>query len=170
MRDVSNSMLRILQERYRNAVAPPQPAQPTVVERVHELFTKANEELKRYIAGTLPLYVEQKGRIRHVTMTTIEEDMMAACSAGKNTIEYGVHTHLYPGFRGDNVSLLTGKYYLVNSSNTWTEVSGAPSYIDALRQRMEGLDITFVRKNDTGVLRITLPLDFMQPMKPPTLR
>jgi hypothetical protein len=98
-----------------------------VVERVHELFVKANEELKRYTAGTLPLYVEHKGRLRHVTMTTIEEDMMAACSDGKNTIEYGVHTHLYPGFRGDNVSLLTGKYYLVNSSNTWTEVTGAPS-------------------------------------------
>ena len=55
-----------------------------MVERVHELFTKANEKLKRYIAGTLPLYVEHKGLIRHVTMTTIEE-MMAACSAGKNT-------------------------------------------------------------------------------------
>jgi len=164
-------MLKKLQELYLAAHTPPPPAGPTMQERIDDLYRTAVSQLIRYTNDSLPLYVSGPHRIRHVTMKTIETDMIAACKSGGHFVEYTSHKHLYPGHRGDNVSLFTEKYYLIVDEK-WVEIDGAPSYLGALRIRMPGLAIIFTETSEiSGVLRIELPLDFLeQKMRAPVLK
>jgi hypothetical protein len=142
-------------------------------DRIDELYRVAAGHLIRHTNDALPLYVITNNRVRHVTMRTIENDMIAACTAGRSFVEYTVNTHLYPGYGGDNVSLFTEKYYLVTESGTtWIEVACALSYMNALRIRLPGLAVTFTETTpNIGTLRVELPLDFLeQKMQPPRLR
>ena len=129
-------------------------------DRIDVLRKEAYKELPRYISDELPLFVGYEGSIRYVTMSMIETDIIDSCSKGKSFVEYKVHKHYYPGFKGDNISFLTGKYYMyyTNSGGFFKEVPGAPSYVEALRAKLPGLIITFREiGHNNGILRVDLP-------------
>ena len=82
-------------------------------ERIENLKKGVTIELPRYVRNELPLYTGGiDNTIRYVTMDTIESDIKLACANGISFVEYKIHKHHYPGFRGDNVSFFTEKYYL----------------------------------------------------------
>jgi hypothetical protein len=93
-------------------------------------------------------------------MKDIENDIMNACENGISFVQYKVHKHYYPGYIGDNISFLTGKYYMYNTdTNSYIEIPGAESYIDALKKRLPGLKITFAEsEHNNGILRVELVL------------
>jgi hypothetical protein len=129
--------------------------------RVAELKKIAEPELLRYSSNLLPLFTDApKNKIRYVTMSTIESDMKEACANGLTYVEYNIHTHYYPGYKRDNFSFFTGKYYIYNRDMELITINGAPSYIECLQQKLPGLSITF-RECDSmhGYLRVELPKD-----------
>jgi len=129
-------------------------------ERIDLVRKEGEKELKRYISDEIPLFVSCGGKIRYVTMTMIESELADNCSKGKSFVEYQLHKHHYPGFKGDNISFLTGKYYMYSKdyANLFREVPGAPSYLEALRAKLPGVLVTFREvENDNGILRVELP-------------
>jgi hypothetical protein len=96
---------------------------------------------KRYLR--LPLYLVNDDKILRLTLDDIVE---MAQQSGFKSIEYYVQRDLYAGYNGDNISLYTGKYYLlsdISGSTDYIEVDGAPSYLDELRKRLPGFTIVF---------------------------
>ena len=129
-------------------------------ERIDALRKVAYQELPRYISDEVPLFVPYENSIRYVTMSMIETELAACCAKGKSFVEYQVHKHYYPGFKGDNISFLTGKYYMYykNDGGFFREVPGAPSYVEALRAKLPGMLVTFREvENNNGILRVELP-------------
>jgi len=129
-------------------------------ERIENLKKGVTIELPRYVRNELPLYTGGiDNTIRYVTMDTIESDIKLACANGISFVEYKIHKHHYPGFRGDNVSFFTEKYYIcLEKAKEYIEIPGAPSYIAALRQKLPGFIVTFRECEDNnGYLRIELP-------------
>lgn len=87
----------------------------------------------------------------------IESELADICSKGKSFVEYKVHKYYYPGYKGDNISFLTGKYYIYNGG-FFREIPGAPSYVEALRAKLPGVLVTFREiEYDNGILRVELP-------------
>jgi len=89
----------------------------------------------------------------------------------KSSLEYTTCIYLFPGYKGDNVSLLTGQYVLIDQLRTTQTISGlsdskitylepeyiygAPSYIQALRSMIPDAMITFTPVNESvGTLKI----------------
>lgn len=126
-------------------------------ERIDALRKNAYKELPRYINDEVPLFVSYEGSIRYVKMSMIESELADSCSKGKSFVEYKVHKHYYPGYKGDNISFLTGKYYMYNGG-FFREIPGAPSYVEALRAKLPGVLVTFREiEYDNGILRVELP-------------
>lgn len=125
--------------------------------RIEILKKDADIDLLRYISNELPLFTTGPGNImRYVTMETIESDIKDACKNGLSFIEYKIHKHYYPGYKGDNISFFTCKYYIYET--TYIEIPGAPSYLEALRQKLAGFLITFREcEHNNGFLRVELP-------------
>jgi hypothetical protein len=101
--------------------------------------------------------------------TTLLERQFNESKTG--SVEYTTCIYLYPGYKGDNVSLLTGQYVLIDRVSSKETVSGlitirhtftepeysygAPSYIDALKHVLPNALITFTPVNDTvGTLKV----------------
>ena len=127
-------------------------------ERIDALRKEAYKELPRYINDEVPLFVSYEGSIRYVKMSTIEAELADSCSKGISFVEYKVHKHYYPGFKGDNISFLTGKYYMHYDAGFFREIPGAPSYVEALRAKLPGVLVTFREvEYDNGILRVELP-------------
>lgn len=129
-------------------------------ERLDVLRKDAYKALPRYINDEVPLFVSYEGSLRHVTMSMIGPELADSCSKGKSFVEYKVHKHLYPGYKFDNISFLTGKYYMYykNDGGFFREIPGAPSYVEALRAKLPGFIITFREiEYDNGILRVELP-------------
>jgi len=110
----------------------------------------------------VPLFVndEKNSRLRQVFISTIEADIKEAACSGVHFVSYRVHKHLYPGYKGDNISFLTGKYYIWREeTRDYLEVPGAPSYLQALRARLPGLLISFIEEShNNGVVRVEIPI------------
>jgi hypothetical protein len=91
----------------------------------------------------LCIFSDTHGRTR-ITVTQIIDDLTLACSSGKSFVEYRVHKHYYPGWKGDNVSFFTGKYYLRDPEiKAHLEVPGAPSLVGALRAYLPECTVSF---------------------------
>ena len=125
--------------------------------RIETLKKEADIELLRYIRNELPLFTTGPGNTTHyVKMETIESDMKNACAKGLSFVEYKIHKHYYPGYKGDNISFFTCKYYIYEDA--FIEIPGAPSYLDTLRQKLPGFLITFREcEHNNGFLRVELP-------------
>ena len=84
-------------------------------ERIQTLFKNSGADLIRYISNELPLFAHgNENTILYITMADIEKAITTACVKGINFVEYRVHKHYYPGYKGDNISFLTGKYYIID--------------------------------------------------------
>jgi len=118
--------------------------------RIDLLLNEVRGVLERYISGELPLFAVGEKKLIYVTMDSIKQDL----KKGK-PLEYTVHTHYYPGYKGDNISFLTGLFYLVDGDQ-YREIPGAPSYIDALKKKIPGIAVTFTEtKHKNGILCIS---------------
>ena len=119
-------------------------------DRIDILRDETRGVLDRYISSDLPLFSVNGKKIIYVTMAMIEKELQKG-----EPLEYTIHKHYYPGFNGDNISFLTGLYYLVDG-NTYNEIPGAPSYLDALKTKIPNTSVTFTEtKNKNGILRIS---------------
>jgi hypothetical protein len=156
-----SSLLNSLQEAYHNYYKGDVAEIETFADRFAALKTAATNEMARYLNNTLPLFVLSGKRIIGKTMADIEKDITEACHKGCNFVEYTVHKDLWPGYRGDNVSLMKGEYYIYSEVNRARNIIlGAPSYLEGLRHRLPGLRITFTdAKRENGVLRVEVPID-----------
>jgi len=135
-------------------------AKNTYKDRIDALDKSTALEFSGYMQDAVPLFATgPNNSIKYVTMALIEKEFAAACASGLGFVEYKVHTHLYPGYKGDNISFLTGKYYIYNTESlTHLEIPGAPSYVAALRAKLPGLIVTFrVCEHNNGYLRVELP-------------
>ena len=75
----------------------------------------------------------------------IQDIVQEVLCANQKCVEYTVQRDLYPGYKGDNVSLFTGKYYIYDtSSEKYIVIDGAPSYLDELKKRLSGFKISFI--------------------------
>ena len=124
--------------------------------RINRLNKECKHDLQRYIDNSLPLFANKNGSLHYITMDTIEKELTEACCNGVSFVEYDIHKHYYPGFRGDNVSFLTGKYY-IRGEHDYITIPGAPSYIKALKEKMEGVTVTYRETaNDHVILRVEI--------------
>ena len=155
-----SSLLTSLQEAYNNYYKAEVVDEETFADRLVGLKKAAAAAAARYLNNTLPLFVLIGNRIVGKTMADIEKDISQACRNGCNFVEYTVHKDLWPGYRGDNVSLMKGEYYIYSDVNKVRNIIlGAPSYLEGLRSRLPGLRITFAEaKSKDGVLRVEVPI------------
>lgn len=125
--------------------------------RINILNKECKHDLQRYIDNSLPLFATNKDSLHYVTMDTIEKELTEACCNGVSFVEYDVHKHYYPGFRGDNVSFLTGNYY-IRADGKYITIPGAPSYIKALKGVLGGGVTVTCREteNDHVILRVEI--------------
>jgi len=129
-------------------------------ERIAALDKDVGPEFLRYERNQVPLFAScGDNSIKYVTVATIEKEIADACAGGVGFVEYKVHKHLYPGYKGDNVSFLTGKYYIYDAlMRTHIEIPGAPSYVETLRAKLPGLIVTFREgEHNNGYLRVEIP-------------
>lgn len=156
-----SSLLKSLQEAYHNYYKAEVFVEETFADRLTGLKKAAAAEMVRYLNNTLPLFVLNSKRIIGKTMADIEREITQACHNGCNFVEYTVHRDLWPGYRGDNVSLMKGEYYIYSNTNgARNTILGAPSYLEGLRGRLPGLRITFTDdKHENGILRVEVPID-----------
>jgi hypothetical protein len=128
-------------------------------ERIAALDKAAALDFLQYARNEVPLFASADNTIKNVTMAVVEKEIAEACAAGLGFVEYKVHKHLYPGYKGDNISFLTGKYYIYDYAQTeYIEIPGAPSYIDLVRAKLPGLIVTFREgTHNNGYLRVELP-------------
>lgn len=155
-----SSLLTSLQEAYNNYYKAEVFVEETFADRLAGLKKAAAAAAARYLNNTLPLFVLSSKRIVGKTMADIEREITQACHKGCNFVEYTVHRDLWPGYRGDNVSLMKGEYYIYSDVNkVRNTILGAPSYLEGLRGRLPGLRITFTEsKSEEGVLRVEVPI------------
>jgi hypothetical protein len=140
-------------------------------QRVNDLLKRATIEFDRYLKNEVPLFVSLGDMALERTMVDIEHDMKTHSS-----IEYKVHKHLYPGFRRDNISFLTGKFYLHVQAEpsmgyvmiggircldpqpgaiSYIEIPGAPSYVEELQKRLSDCRVSFTEcEHDNGFLTV----------------
>ncbi len=122
----------------------------TYAGRIRALEEAAHSSLLRYANNTLHLYT--KDPMRKVSLKTIQDDLINAAKAGCTYVEYTINTYLYQAWEGDNVSVITGTYYLHPEKLFITEEH---SYITLLQKTFPELTITFTEKTVVdGVLRI----------------
>ena len=128
-------------------------------ERINKLIIDTKIEYLRYIMNEAPLFVVKDGErdeLYCVTMDTIENDLAKACAEGIHFVEYKTQKHLYIGYKGDNISFLTGKYY-ISDDGKHIEIPGAPSYTKALMAKIPGVIVTFREEShNMGILRVEL--------------
>jgi hypothetical protein len=123
-------------------------------DRCASLRYDSNLDFQRYLSDTTPLFVNRSSGLRYVTLKDIESDILAAVKEGKHFVEYKVHKYLYPGYKGDNISFLTGKYYILEGS-AHIEIPGAPSLLIAIKNRIPEVTVTFIEaEHNLGVLRV----------------
>jgi hypothetical protein len=121
-----------------------------IQERIDVLLYEVRGVLERYISGNLPLFAVRGKKLIYVTMDSIEQDLKKG-----EPLEYTVHKHYYPGYKGDNISFLTGLFYIVDEGK-YKEYTGAPSYLYALKKKIPDIEVTFTEtKNKNGILRIS---------------
>ncbi len=100
-----------------------------------------NLELEAKLYLNLPIYICRENPPFRLSFQDIVGEVY---NAKMPCVTYSVQRDLYPGFKGDNVSLYTGKYYLLDDENGYKIVDGAPSYIDELRKHLAGYSISFI--------------------------
>lgn len=146
-------MLERLRKEYKNHY---EMLLATYADRISPLKRRALSDIGRFAENKLPLFcLDPSKGARHVTLSIMELDLLAAAKEGKKSVEYTLNTYLYQGWNGDNVSMLTGSYYMAHEGN----IPGAPSYLALLEERFEGLLITFTEQTSlTGLLRIEIPV------------
>jgi hypothetical protein len=121
--------------------------------RIEEVNKGIIGVLQQYMTNTLCLYTKKNNGLRYVTVSDIKEDIIKASKEGRASVSYVMHKHYYPGYRGDNVSFLTGKYYM----HKGPEIPGAPCLTDALRTILPGFMIYFIEgEYDNGTLIIQI--------------
>lgn len=119
------------------------------------LRSVASIDLPRYMNNQLPLFTREGP----ITVAEIEVALISSLEKGINYVEYTVHKHYYPGFRGNNLSFLTGKYYIRADGGfaDYVEVYGCPCLLDELRTLL-GVVVSFREvAHNNGVLRIEVP-------------
>jgi len=122
----------------------------TYAGRIRALEEAAHSSLLRYANNTLHLYT--KGDIRKVSLKTIRDDLVNASKAGRTHVEYHINTYLYQAWEGDNVSVITGTYYLHPEK---LFITAEDSYMTLLHKTFPELTITFTEKTAVdGILRI----------------
>ena len=129
----------------------------TYADRIAPLRKRALSDIARFAENKLPLFCfhQTKGS-RHVTPSIMELDLLSAAKDGKASVEYTMNTYLYQGWNGDNVSMLKGTYYIGPED---LHIPDAPSYIDYLQKRFDGLIVSFTEQTSmTGLLRIEIPV------------
>jgi len=126
--------------------------------RIKYLKDLANFEIEKYINNEIPLHVVRGEKLVYITINNIKSDINKAYINGLSSVEYKVHKYYYPGYKFDNISFLTGKYYIYsNDIKQHVGISGAPSYINELKKKIPGFSITFVEcENNNGILSISL--------------
>ena len=124
-------------------------------DRIEKLATCCCYELPRYVKNETPLFIlDRVNNSLTKTMADIRRDLISAAKCGIHFVEYRVHKHYYPGYKGDNISFLTGKYY-ISGVNGYIEIPGAPSYTAALASEIPGTIVTFREgEYNGGVLRV----------------
>jgi hypothetical protein len=137
------------------------------LQRILHLKKEAINYLEQYMADSVPLFCSKPPC--HLTTIMLEQQLNASKTG---SVEYTTCIYLYPGHKGDNVSLLTGQYVLIdrvstkenisgfiNIRHTFTEpeyIYGAPSYLDAIKHMIPDALITFTPTNQTvGVLKVS---------------
>jgi len=111
-----------------------------------------------YMKGELPLFVDADGILRRVYVRDIEKDLLLAITNGKNYAEYKVNKHYFPGFRGDNLSFLTGKYYIKElGSKEMIEIFGCPSLVTGISELLQIRGSFTETAHSCGVLRFEVP-------------
>jgi hypothetical protein len=155
-----SGLLTSLQEAYNNYYKTEVFVEETFADRLAGLKKAATAAAARYLNNTLPLFVLSSKRIIGKTMADIEKDIRQVCHNGCNFVEYTVHKDLWPGYMGDNASLMKGEYYIYSDVNkARNTILGAPSYLEGLRGRLPGLRITFTETTSKdGVLRVEVPI------------
>lgn len=100
-----------------------------------------NLEMEAKLYLNVPIYVSRENPPYRLSFQDIVREV---CNAKMDYVIYTVQRDLYPGSKGDNVSLYTGTYYLLDDENGFKVIDGAPSYIDELRKHLTGYTITFI--------------------------
>lgn len=106
---------------------------------LEDRLKKLEMEAKLYLNA--PIYVSRENPPYRLSFQDIVDEVRIA---KLDCVIYTVQRDLYPGYKGDNVSLYTGKYYLLDNENGVIVIDGAPSYIDELRKHLTGYTITFI--------------------------
>lgn len=127
-----------------------------------DLYKARTDTLLRESKICFDEYVENKSALfiaftgRRIKLKDIRDELMWACKNGVNFVEYIIHKHLYPGYKGDNISFLSGMYYIYEERN-FIMIPGAPSLVNVLREQIPEAVVTY--RNDGGefgTLRIEL--------------
>lgn len=122
--------------------------------RTDTLLNESKICFNEYVENRTPLFIAFTGR--RVKLQDIASELKGACKNGVNYVEYIIHKHLYPGYKGDNISFLTGMYYIYEDRKV-IEIPGAPSLVHVLRDMLPEAIVTYRNDNgEFGILRIEL--------------
>ena len=119
-------------------------------DRIAPLEKIAYEECCRFEKNCLPLYPHDTSKwgMHPLTKKQLMAELYFACKKGIPFVEYTVNTLFYHAWKGDNLSLLTGMYYIENN-----QIPGASCILTMFRK--EGYHATFTEQTSkTGLLRI----------------
>ena len=124
-------------------------------DRIAELKAVAERDLLLYLDNSIRLYIIGPPRNFSVSVLDIKVDLHDALIRGIFYVEYLLNKHYYPGFKGDNLSFLTGNYY-IREGNEHIEVSGCPSLVQKIREQYGPDFIVSFREtaNSCGHLRV----------------
>jgi hypothetical protein len=93
-----------------------------------------------------------------VYVQDIEKDLLLAINNGKNYVEYKLNKHYFPGFKGDNLSFLTGLYYIKDSvSKEVVEIFGCPSLVTGISKLLQIRGTFTETVHKCGLLRFEVP-------------
>jgi len=122
--------------------------------RTDTLLRESKICFDEYIENKSSLFIAFTGR--RIKLQDIPNELMWACKNGVNFVEYIIHKHLYPGYKGDNISFLSGMYYIYEDRK-FIEIPGAPSLLHILRELIPEAIVTYRNDNgEFGILRIEL--------------
>lgn len=126
--------------------------------QIGDLRAGALNAYNSYMKGELALFVDSGGILRRVYIRDIEKDLLLAINNGKNYAEYKVNKHYFPGFNGDNLSFLTGRYYIKElSAKGVIEVFGCPSLVAGISKLLQVRGTFTETAHNCGVLRFEVP-------------
>lgn len=122
--------------------------------RTDTLLNESKMYFNEYVENRTPLFIAFTGR--RVKLQDIATELKGACKNGENFVEYIIHKHLYPGYKGDNISFLSGMF-CIYEERKFIDIPGAPSLVHVIRDMLPETIVTYRNDNEEfGILRVEL--------------